>query len=139
MSDEKIAPPPIKNPKKFVYFRCVRRAETKMVSFSCESCQDTIKKPKLEAVYTSLLSIIDDSMPLDVMDRLPVSIVIQPFMDGIGTVMSNVSLRSRSIKRVIRKYVVNLQSLMIGKGSENGCSATKSEGSANRKTGTSRS
>jgi len=31
----------------------ISRTEFRMVSFSCESCQDTIKKPKLDNVYYS--------------------------------------------------------------------------------------
>jgi hypothetical protein len=58
-----------------------------MVSFCCESCQDTIKKPKLESVYLFLPFIIDNSMLLDVVDLSPVLIVILRFKDEIGKVI----------------------------------------------------
>lgn len=72
-----------------------------MVSFSCESCQDTIKKPKLEAVSPFPCFQLMISMLQDVMDHSLVSIVILPFRGEIGRIMSNVSLKKRSIKRVI--------------------------------------
>jgi hypothetical protein len=49
----RVNPPPIEN---FVAKNLLRgRPGSKMVSFSCESCQDTIKKPKLDNVTISCL------------------------------------------------------------------------------------
>ena len=72
-----------------------------MVSFVCESCQDTIKKPKLKAVGYFGVYATNCSMHNGVMDRLLVLIVILLFKDELGRVIQVVLPRNRSIRRAI--------------------------------------
>src|SRR5277367_2155325 len=84
-----------------------------MVSFSCESCQDTIKKPKLENVLSlSCMTQLIGSMRRGVGDRLPASIAIPPSKDGIGRDIFNASPRNRSIRKETERYLICIKELI---------------------------
>jgi hypothetical protein len=81
-----------------------------MVSFSCESCQDTIKKPKLENVLSlSCMTQLIGSMRRGVEDRLPASTATPPSKNGIGRATSNASPRNRSIRRDTERYLIYIK------------------------------
>jgi hypothetical protein len=78
-----------------------------MVSFSCESCQDTIKKPKLENVLSlSCITQLIGSMHRGVEDRLPALTATPPSKDGIGRDTLNASPRNRSTRRETERYLI---------------------------------
>ena len=84
-----------------------------MVSFSCESCQDTIKKPKLENVLSlSCMTQLIGSMRRGVEDRLPASTATPHSKDGIGRDTFNASPRNRSIRKETERYLIYMKELI---------------------------
>ena len=61
---------------------------------------------------------IDNSTLLDVLDHSLASTVTLLFRDEIGMVILNVSPRRKSIKRVIRRYIIANNFLILEKGRE---------------------
>ena len=91
---------------------CIHRDRSKMVSFSCESCQDTIKKPKLDNALPFIEFQLTGSMRHGVKDPLPASTVTPPSRDEIGRATSNASRRNKSIRRETERYEIRVKELI---------------------------
>jgi hypothetical protein len=72
-----------------------------MVSFVCDACQDTIKKPKLEAVFIPECSVLMYSTQLGVMLHSLVLTAIKHFRGELGKTIRAVYQRNKSIRGVM--------------------------------------